>query len=141
MINVVFAQNEKHNEVFNLLKENYNAGNFENIFNSFSSEMKAALPIERTKQFFGGLKSQAGNIQNGIFLKFEKQSYAVYKTTFENVVLAVDISLNEADLINGLYIKPYAENTKSTISNTLNNYPNAIAKSIYSQSNSFPNKT
>jgi hypothetical protein len=114
MTNVVFSQKEKQNEMFNFFKDNYNAENFENIFNSFSSEMQAALPIEKTKQFFGGLKSQAGNIKEGAFLKFENQSYVVYKTNFENAILTVNISINETNLINGLYIKPYAEETKST---------------------------
>lgn len=141
MTNVVFSQNEKQNEMFNFFKDNYNAGNFENIFNSFSSEMQAALPIEKTKQFFGDLKSQAGNIKEEAFLKFENKSYAVYKTNFENAILTVNISINETNLINGLYIKPYTEGTKSTIKNGLIGYPNNISKSIYSLSNNFPNRT
>ena len=141
MTNIVFSQNEKQNKMFNFFKENYNAGNFENIYNSFSSEMHAALPIEKTKQFFGGLKSQAGNIKEGAFLKFENQSYAVYKTNFENTVLTVNISINETNLINGFYIKPYTEESKSIIKNSLIDYPNNISNSIYSLSNNFPNKT
>lgn len=141
MTNFVFSQNEKQTEIFKTFKENYNAGNFENIFNIFSIEMKTALPIESTKQFLSGLKLQAGKIKEGIFLKFENQSFAVYKTDFENAIFTVNISIDDFNLINGLYIKPYVEESKSTLINGLSDFPEEIAKTIYSLTKDFPNKT
>jgi len=141
MINLVLSQNEKQNEIFNIFQENYNAGNFENIFNSFSTEMKKALPIEKTNQFFSGLKLQNGNIREGIFLTFENESFAVYKTTFEKATLTVNISTDNVSLINGLYIKPYVEKKESTLVNGLSNFPVGIANEIYSLTKNFPNKT
>lgn len=139
--NLVFSQNEKHNVVFKEFKENYNRGNFENIFNSFSVEMRKALPVEKTKEFLGGLKSQAGNIEDGAFVKFENQSFAVYKTEFEKSILAVNISIDDKNLINGFYVKPFVDEVTLNRVNALSEFPSEIANSIYSQAKNLPNKT
>lgn len=139
--NLVFSQNEKHNVVFKDFKENYNRGNFENIFNSFSVEMRKALPVEKTKEFLGGLKLQAGNIENGAFVKFENQSFAVYKTEFEKSILAVNISIDDKNLINGFYVKPFVDEVTLNRVNALSEFPSEIANSIYSQAKNLPNKT
>jgi CubicO group peptidase (beta-lactamase class C family) len=141
MANFVYSQNDRQHEVFKIFKAHYNAGNFENIFNSFSTEMQTALPIEKTKQFLSGLKLQAGNIKEEIFLSFENQTFAVYKTTFEKAILTVNISIDENSKINGLYIKPFVEKSKSLIVNSLSDFPVAIAKEIYAHSKDFPNRT
>jgi CubicO group peptidase (beta-lactamase class C family) len=137
----VFSQNEKHNVVFKEFKENYNRGNFENIFNSFSVEMRKALPVEKTKEFLGGLKLQAGNIEDGAFVKFENQSFAVYKTEFEKSILAVNISIDDKNLINGFYVKPFVDEVTLNRVNALSEFPSEIANSIYSQAKNLPNKT
>jgi CubicO group peptidase (beta-lactamase class C family) len=139
--NLVFSQNEKYNVVFKDFKENYNQGNFENIFNGFSVEMKKALPIEKTKEFLGGLKLQAGNIKDGAFVKFENQSFAVYKTEFEKSILAVNISIDDKNLINGFYVKPFVDEVTLNRVNALSEFPSEIANSIYSQTNNLPNKS
>jgi CubicO group peptidase (beta-lactamase class C family) len=139
--NLVFSQNEKHNVVFKEFKENYNRGNFENIFNSFSVEMRKALPVEKTKEFLGGLKLQAGNIEDGAFVKFENQSFAVYKTEFEKSILAVNISIDDKNLINGFYVKPFVDEVTLNRVNALSEFPSEIANSIYSQAKNLPNKT
>lgn len=48
----VFAQNENYKMVMNKLISNFNADQYEKIFNDFSAEMQQALPLEKTKQFF-----------------------------------------------------------------------------------------
>jgi len=141
MINLVLSQNEKQNDIFNTFKVSYNAGNFENIFNSFSTEMKTTLPIKKTKQFFNRLKLQAGDIIDGTFLNYENESFAVYKTTFEKATLTINISIDNVSLINGLDIKAYVEKKESTLVNGLSNFPIGIANEIYSLTKNFPNKT
>lgn len=54
----VFAQNENYKMVMNKLISNFNADQYEKIFNDFSAEMQQALPLEKTKQFFSGLKTR-----------------------------------------------------------------------------------
>lgn len=143
MTNVMFAQTDNYKIAIDNFQTNYNAEKYEDIFNSFSSEMKQALPIEKTKQFLTGLKSQVGKIAKTEFVGYQQGTYATYKTNFEKVVFAVNISLDSQNLVNGLFIKPYEEpkNTESRVINTLSNYPTEIAEIIFAKTKDFPNKT
>lgn len=108
IISNVFAQTEKdaYKTVADEFENNYNKGNFENIFNSFSAEMQKALPIDKTIEFLSGIKNQSGKIEKREFVKYES-SFASYKTTFEKGVFALNISIDEKSKINGLSIKPF----------------------------------
>lgn len=107
-ISNVFAQTEKatYKTVADEFENNYNQENFENIFNSFSAEMKTFLPINKTVEFLTGLKNQSGKIVKREFVKYQS-SYASYKTTFERGIFTLNISIDEKSKINGLFIKPY----------------------------------
>lgn len=143
LTNVLFAQTENYKIAIDNFQTNYNSEKFDEIFNSFSTEMKEALPLEKTKQFLGGLKTQVGKIENKEFMRYEQKTYAIYKTKFEKVVFAVNISLDNQNKINGLLIKPYEEpkKTENMTTNALDIYPKGIAESIFSKSKEFPNNT
>ena len=97
---------------------NYNFDNFETIFANFSIEMQTALPFDKTKVFFNGLKLQVGKILKREFVKYE-QTYASYKTTFERGLFAVNISIDNNSKINGLFVKPFkADNLPKLERNT-----------------------
>ena len=97
---------------------NYNADNFDAIFSSFTTEMQKDLPLDKTKEFLGGLKTQAGKITKRQFIKYE-QSYASYKTNFERALFAVNISVDNNSKISGLWIKPFKEsNLPKIVRNT-----------------------
>lgn len=136
--NIAFSQTEKYDEAFKNLKENYNAGNFDAIFNTFSLEMKTALPLESTEQFFKGLSAQAGKIKEGKFLKLENSGYAIFKTDFQNAVFNVAISINDSNLINGFSIKPFIEEQEINIVNGLSDFPENIGSTVFSLSKNFP---
>lgn len=87
----------------------YNGDEYQKVFDLFSPEMKTALPLEQTTNFLKSLKNQVGTIQNREFIKYEKGTYATYKTNFERGVLSVHISLDGNGKINGLFVKPYQE--------------------------------
>lgn len=87
----------------------YNSDKFQNIFDLFSAEMKSALPLEKTNEFFNRIKSQSGDIKSREFLKYKNVTYASYKTKFERALFVVNISLDKESKINGLYIKPFKE--------------------------------
>lgn len=143
MTNLLFAQTENYKIAIDNFQANYNDDRYDEIFNRFSQEMKKALPIEKTKEFLTGLKSQGGNIESMEFIDYQQKTYAMYKTKFEKAVLTVNISLDDQNQINGLFIKPY-ENQKESENNTVNSlskYPKEIIEIIFSKSNNFPNKT
>ncbi len=111
-----FCQTEKatYKTVVENLEKNYNNGNFEAVFASFSSDMQTALPIEKTKEFLTSLQSQAGKITKREFIKYEA-TYASYKTTFEKALFDVNISVDENSKINGLFVKPFKESNYAKI--------------------------
>lgn len=106
-----FGQTEKETsiKVSAEFEEFYNSNKFQNIFDLFSSEMKSALPIEKTTDFLKGLKTQAGKIEKREFTKYENRTYASYKTNFERALFSVNISLDKNGKINGLFVKPFKE--------------------------------
>jgi murein DD-endopeptidase MepM/ murein hydrolase activator NlpD len=93
---------------------NYNSDNFDAIFSSFSPEMQTALPLDKTKEFLTGLKTQVGKITKRQFVRYE-QTYASYKTNFERALFAVNISVDNNAKINGLFVKPFKESNLPTI--------------------------
>lgn len=105
-----FGQTEKasYKTVADNFEKNYNSDNFEAIFENFSTEMQGALPIDKTKEFFSGLKQQAGKITKREFINYE-QTYASYKTNFERALFAINISVDNNSKINGLFVKPFKE--------------------------------
>lgn len=109
-LNCAFGQTEKISNIIvaDSFELNYNADNFDAIFLSFSTEMQKVLPLNSTREFLKGLKTQAGKIIKRQFVKYE-QSFASYKTNFERALFAVNISVDNNSKINGLFVKPFKE--------------------------------
>lgn len=112
-----FGQTEKetYKKVSAEFEELFNAEEYQNIFDLFSPQMKAALPIEKTTDFVKGLKSQVGKIEKMEFTSYENGTYASYKTKFERGLFAVNISLDNDAKINGLFVKPFQESKLPTL--------------------------
>ncbi|MEP6700083.1 MAG: peptidoglycan DD-metalloendopeptidase family protein [Bacteroidota bacterium] len=106
----IFGQTEKTNykTVADNFESNYNNGDYDSIFSHFSIEMKNALPLDKTKEFLTGLKTQAGQITKRQFVKYQA-TYAIYKTNFERALFAVNISVDNNSKINGLLVKPFTD--------------------------------
>jgi murein DD-endopeptidase MepM/ murein hydrolase activator NlpD len=94
----------------------FNESKNDSIVAMFSSEMNAALPIEKFTQVSAGLKLQLGSIKKIRFVRLQSAS-ALYETTFDNAVLGMTLTLNPRNEIAGLLFKPYTE-AKEIIRNT-----------------------
>ncbi|HAS42864.1 MAG TPA: peptidase M23 [Microscillaceae bacterium] len=92
-----------------LFEQHYNANEYQKIFDMFSDQLKARLPLETTTITVKRLKSQAGKIKHRQFIRYENETFASYKTTFERGTFALNISLNGGAEIDGLFIKPFKE--------------------------------
>jgi len=138
--NLLFAQTDNYKIAIDNFQAHYNAGKFDEIFDSFSPEMKQALPLENTREFLTGLKGQFGIIESKEFISYEQGTYAAFKTKFEKAVLSVNISLDNENQINGMFIKPYEEPKESTdvTVNALSNYPDNIAQIIFTKTRDLP---
>jgi murein DD-endopeptidase MepM/ murein hydrolase activator NlpD len=102
-------EKEMHKQIALEFETYYNNGSYEAIFELFSDVFKEQLPLEQTKSFFTNLKFQQGNIKAREFKRFVRGSFASYKTTFERDIMALNISIDDQNKINGLYIEPYKE--------------------------------
>ena len=100
------TEQESYAKVSKLFCSEFNAENYQAIFDLFDSNMKAALPKERTLYFFKNNVAPAGKIEKMEFSEL-KQTAHIYKTTFEKGVFDILISLNTENEINGFYVKPH----------------------------------
>ena len=148
IVNISFGQTEKmeNKEITEKFVSHYNKEDYNAIFSMFADVMKTALPIDKTTEFLKGLKAQVGNISNREFVYYEDGTYASYKTTFEQAVLALNISIDDNSNINGLLIKPFVEaaNTENVINNltTKNDIiTQKQAEIIFENAKKFPNHT
>ena len=143
-----FGQDEKSSNKIAVEKfiEQYNSENYTAIFSMFAEVMKDALPMDKTSELFTTLNSQVGKIENKEFIRYENETYASYKTKFEQAILTLNISLDQNEKINGLFIKPYVEEvySKNAINN-LSEEENIISENqknlIFDKAKFFPNRT
>jgi CubicO group peptidase (beta-lactamase class C family) len=136
------AQSDSHKLVVQSFQLNYNEENYDLIFENFSQEMKQALPLENTRQFLNNLKNQAGKIEKLEFVTFQQGTYVVYKTNFERALMAINISLNDQNKINGFFIKPYENSTQTgeTTLDELHGFPEEIRSIIFAKTKDLPNQ-
>ena len=136
------AQSDSHKLVVQSFQLNYNEENYDLIFENFSQEMKQALPLENTRQFLNNLKNQVGKIEKLEFVTFQQGTYAVYKTKFERAFMALNISLNDQNKINGFFIKPYENSTQTgeTTLDELHGFPEEIRSIIFAKTKDLPNQ-
>lgn len=141
--NILFAQNPNYKIAIENFQTDFNSEKYDSIFKDFSTEMKSALPLENTRQFLKGLKTQVGKILEKEFVNDENGTGAIYKTQFERAVLGIYITLDNENKIAGLHIKPYEEpkNIEGANVNALDDYPSEIAEIVFQKVNKLPNKS
>jgi CubicO group peptidase (beta-lactamase class C family) len=141
--NSLYAQSDNYKIAITNFQSNFNADKYDSIFINFSPEMKNALPLEKANQYFKNLKNKYGKIVSKEFINYQQSTYANYKTEFETAILAVNISLDNQNKINGFFVDSYKDpnKTESKTVNALYNYPKEIADIIFSKSKDFPNNT
>jgi CubicO group peptidase (beta-lactamase class C family) len=139
--NLSIAQDDPYSRAANFFLLNFNTGKYDLIFESFSQEMKKAVPLENTKQFLTDVRNQAGKIDGLEFLNFQQGTYAAYKTSFEKSLMTLLISLDDQNKIDGLYIKPYVNSTLTgeTTFDNLDGYPEEIRTIIVAKAKDLPN--
>jgi hypothetical protein len=101
------SQADRYTNVANQLMELINAGDYAGIQAKFSKEMDAALPLDKSSQFFKGLMQQVGKFQ-----KLGKPQPVgegmVIPTEFEKGTFDMQIALDGRGLIAGLTFTPQA---------------------------------
>jgi uncharacterized protein DUF3887/peptidase M23-like protein len=105
---ISFSQEQdNYKEVTSKFQTFYNAEDYESIFNMYDDNMRVALPLNKSNTFFAqNLKAGLGKILTMEFYKTNQTAY-IYKTTFENGIFDILISLDKNNLINGLYVSSH----------------------------------
>src|SRR6266581_3947243 len=99
-------ETNRYTRVAKQLVELINAGDYAGIQTNFNKQMDTALPLDKSSEFFNGLKQQAGKIQ-----KLGKPQLVgeamVFPTEFEKDTLDMQIALDGHGLIAGLTFTPH----------------------------------
>ena len=141
--NLLFAQTKNYTTAIENFQTNFNAERYDEIFASFSPEMKQALSLENTKKFLADLRNNVGKIESKEYVYSEQGTYIMYKTKFQKAIMEVNISLNEQNQINGLFTKPFKEpaTKQNKTINALSSYPKEIAGIVFAKTKELPNNT
>jgi len=103
------SESENHQKKSAEFEAYYNKADYNSIFEMYAQVMRDALPLDKTKTFFGGLNKQAGKIIERSFIEYNHQGYASYKTKFEKGIFKLNIHLNSDKKVDGFFIKPFIE--------------------------------
>lgn len=86
------------------LAANYNSGDFEKIWQSFTPEMQQHLPLDKAKQFFTNIKSTFGKLEQ---YEADAARPGLYKTVFTQGVLALKVVADNSNRIAGMAFDPW----------------------------------
>jgi len=86
----------------------YNANQPDSIFNMFNAEMKAGLPLEKTRATVSTLHTQLGNLKNTTLLSSGMQGNN-YKGVFDAAIVKLVLVLDGKNQLSGLWVQPYTE--------------------------------
>ena len=84
-------------------------GQYAQAFESFTPQMKAALPVDRLSATWNSLTTQAGTFQRQIATSVVPRgalSVVIVTCAFERATLDVQVTVNPANLVGGLAIRP-----------------------------------
>ncbi|MFT3795632.1 DUF3887 domain-containing protein [Flavobacterium sp.] len=102
------AQNEIHQKTVGVFINDFNIGDFEHIYQTFSAAMKKHRTKQHYFDFFTRVKTDSGKILSLELLKYRDKSgnsRGNYNGSFEFGNASVQISVNEKGEIIGIYIK------------------------------------
>jgi len=112
------SESENHQKKSAEFEAYYNKADYNAIFNMYAQVMKDALPLDKTKAFFGGLNKQVGKIEERSFIEYNTGGAAVYKKDTAQLI----IHFNSKNEIDGFFIKPFTESKSSHIKKETKKY-------------------
>ena len=84
-------------------------GQFAQAFEFFTPQMKAAMPVDRLSATWNGLTAHAGPFQRQIATSVVPRgvlSVVVVTCEFERATFDVQVTVNPANLVGGLFLRP-----------------------------------
>ncbi|EHQ29962.1 alpha/beta hydrolase [Mucilaginibacter paludis] len=114
-----YAQTEQPNykTAIAKFKQYYNNKQPDSLFNTFAPAVKTGLPLDKTKDLFTQMQAQLGPLKQTTFIKYI-QTAGVYKADYEKETLLINLSLNKANQIDGIYFNQYKPETATAAAAT-----------------------
>ena len=84
-------------------------GQFAQAFESFTPQMKAAMPLERLSTTWNGLTTQAGPFKRQVVSSVVPRgvlAVVVVTCEFERATIDIQVTVNPANLVGGLFLRP-----------------------------------
>ena len=72
----------------------------------FTPQVKAALPLDKTKELFNQMHTQLGILNQTTFTKYFATA-GIYKAEYDRLTMLINLSLNKLNQIDGLYFNEY----------------------------------
>jgi len=137
------AQNPDYEQAFSSFQSQFNQQQYDQIYASFSADFQKEINKEELSLFLGSIYNQYGNILSKEFVRHQPDGFAEFKTQFDSDYLSVNLALNEAKRISGLYILPFEEEivTPKSVVNALQPYGSDIAEMLFEKVKDYPNET
>jgi pimeloyl-ACP methyl ester carboxylesterase len=104
----------------------YNNNLPDSLFKMFSAEVKAGLPLDKTKDLVTQMHAQIGNLKQTSFIKY-LQSAGVYKADYEKATLLINLSLNGLNQVDGLFFNEYKPEKQGGDQSVVSNIKAAVA--------------
>lgn len=96
----------------NKFKAFYNGNKPDSVFDMFSPEMKAVLPLDKFTTTTQQLAAELGKLNKTDLVKYNAP-LALYRATFQNGVFMLNLALNDQNQLTGLRLTPNEDNTKA----------------------------
>lgn len=90
------AEPAYYKPVLERLMESYNKGEFDNIYNMYSTDMQKFTPKDKTTKMFTDAKDSIAGALKSIEYDSYRGSIALYKATFEKTKADINISIDSA---------------------------------------------
>ncbi|WP_160714169.1 alpha/beta fold hydrolase [Chitinophaga solisilvae] len=110
-LGIVSAQ-ANYPEAAEKFKRYFNQQQADSLFAMYSPIVKAALPLDKTKEISSQLHAQYGNITSLEVITRDAASTS-YKATFTKGVLLLILALNDSSQLEGLRFMPYEDKKES----------------------------
>lgn len=85
----------------------YNKESSDSLFNLYTDDLKARLPLEKTKSLISGLHVEFGYL-HGLDLIKEDSGFNQYKASFDHQTLTLLLALTPKNQIEGFRLVPYS---------------------------------
>lgn len=137
------AQSKDYDLLVGEFETNYNSGNYDMLYSSFSKELQQVLSKKEAMKFFSDIRLQIGNITDKQLITLNEDNSKSYKISFEQSEIQLNISFGNDNKITEIQFNPYKkeEVIENTVTNALSGLSDQYSDLFFEKVKPFPNRT